>query len=55
MDLSEIMDLVDAAIVRACPHGLETEVIASALQSVFEEPDKPLYYHLEYGCCEWDV
>lgn len=55
MALNEIMDLVQAVWVRACPYDLETEVIASALQSVFEEPDKPLSYHLEYGCSEWDV
>ena len=48
-------ELIEQAISEAGNYGLEIEVLASAVQSVWEDPELDLSIALQYGLRDWDI
>jgi hypothetical protein len=53
--LLEEVELVDQALREAAPYDLQSEVIASAIQAIRENPELDLSTALQYGLQDWDV
>jgi hypothetical protein len=54
-NLTETMDAVANTLKFAGEHGLETEVIATAMLFLKENPDAEINEALNVGLSDWDV
>lgn len=48
-------ELIEQAISEAGLYGLEIEVMASTVQSIWEDPELDLSVALQYGLNDWDI
>lgn len=53
--LLETIDLVGATLAEASHYALEIEVIASAMETLKENPEMEISEALQYGLKEWDI
>jgi len=54
-DLLDIMEKVEATLEKSTEFGLQTEVIASAMQFLKNNPDATVEDALAEGELDWDV
>lgn len=51
----ESTDLIAETLKKSEPYGLQSEVIASAIEEIRNNPDISLYLALQRGLEDWDI
>lgn len=54
-DLLKIIDLIGDTMHQAAEHDLAIEVIASAMQTLRDNPGMDISVALQHGLNEWDI
>ena len=53
--LLEAVDLIGQTLREVAPYDLQSEVIASAIQAIRENPELDLSTALQYGLQDWNI